>query len=233
MRFSITGGSDVAGSAERAPFGLDQFDRSAVSDKAATYFPDPLTSEGADGRPCLTHDRLLDVLHYDPQSGVFTWLKGRRAGRKAGTITQQGYNQIKVDAKLYRANRLAIFYVTGHWPKNLVDHKNLMRSDDRFENLREATHSQNNVNRLPQSNNRSGRRGVYWQEAAGKWHVSVQHAGRRHYVGLFDTLEAASAAYDETALRLHGEFARPNSPQDTYSPWAVRRPSNSLRSTYP
>lgn len=53
MRFSITGGSDVAGSAERAPFGLDQFDRSAVSDKAATYFPDPLTSEGADGRPCI------------------------------------------------------------------------------------------------------------------------------------------------------------------------------------
>ena len=53
MRFSITGGRDVTGSAERAPFGLDQLDRSAVSDKAATYFPDPLTSEGADGRPCI------------------------------------------------------------------------------------------------------------------------------------------------------------------------------------
>lgn len=250
----IAGGRDVSRSAERAPFGLDQFDRLAggIIPAPNSSNPDPRTLAGADGRRDLTRERLLGLLRYDPGTGVFTWLSGKNVGKTAQARNRDGYIVITIDRVQYRAHRLAIFYMTGIWPAHQVDHINLMKSDNRFANLREATQAENHRNRPAQSNNKCGRRGVYWQESAGKWHVSLRHNGKRHYVGLFVSLEAASAAYDEAALRLHREFARPNSTQavpyshsqvpsprpadkpeagsllpsvsGAYSPWHVQRP---------
>ena len=73
----------------------------------------------------LTQERLKEVLHYDPETGIFMWLvapNGRiRVGMEAGS-SHDGYIGIKVDRILYKAHRLAWFYMTGEWPANDVDH---------------------------------------------------------------------------------------------------------------
>src|SRR5262245_14670047 len=99
----------------------------------------------------LTAARLRKLLHYDPRTGVFTWLVDRRGrfarkGAKAGTISGNGYCQICIDCRLYLSSRLVIFWMTGKWPKRFVDHINGNKADNRWCNLREASPSQNGGN---------------------------------------------------------------------------------------
>lgn len=158
----------------------------------------------------LDHSFLLSVLHYDPDTGVFTWRvalsRRTRVGEVAGTRMREGYTAIAVCKKKYPAGRLAFFYMTGEWPNEEIDHRNGDRSDDRWANLREASRAENNRNRGIQRTNRSGFKGVY---AVGKkWAASVRTNGRANYLGLYETPEAASLAYQTEAEKLHGAFAR-------------------------
>src|SRR5215467_13054369 len=98
----------------------------------------------------LTHTRLRQVLNYNPKTGVFRWRINKRGharkGNRAGTITASGYRQIKLDQECFSAGPLAIFWMTGRWPKVIADHINMVRDENRWSNLREATHSQNHAN---------------------------------------------------------------------------------------
>jgi hypothetical protein len=98
----------------------------------------------------LIAERLREVLNYDQHTGVFTWRvspsNNVRVGARAGNVDTQGYRLISVDAKLYRANRLAWLYMTGEWPLTPLDHINCVRDDERWANLRPATVRQNNAN---------------------------------------------------------------------------------------
>lgn len=155
----------------------------------------------------ISHARLQDVLHYNPETGEFRWRKkqGRRkSGDVSGSVTGRGYCQITVDKTLYQAHRLAWFYMTGVWPRMFIDHINGIRTDNRFFNLREATRSQNN------QNSRSSRgtsicRGV-WKVRHNKWQAGIRINGKRHYLGHFGTEEEAAAAY-KSAQRLFHPFA--------------------------
>lgn len=89
-----------------------------------------------------------------------------------------------------------------------VDHANCDGLDNRRANLRVATLAQNGQNARRPKHNKSGFKGAYWNKFARKWQSDIQANGRRHYLGLFDTPEAAHAAYVEAAKHLHGEFAR-------------------------
>lgn len=94
-------------------------------------------------------ERLRTVLDYDPVTGVFTWTEAgsmKMHGKRAGTIRERGWRAIGIDGYVYRAGRLAWFYMTGEWPPVTIDHKNRIRDDDRFENLRCATHAENGRN---------------------------------------------------------------------------------------
>ena len=94
-------------------------------------------------------DRLHDVLHYDPLTGVFRWrvARGSRAaGDVAGGISGAGYRQIGIDGRYYQASRLAWLYTTGEWPDGEIDHKNGVHDDNRWDNLRDVTHTENNQN---------------------------------------------------------------------------------------
>ena len=97
----------------------------------------------------LSHERLKEVLEYDPGTGISTWLVDRtgtaRAGARAGCIHKSsGYRVIRIDGKLYREHRVIFFWMTGKWPDKEVDHRDLDKSNNRWHNLREATRSQNN-----------------------------------------------------------------------------------------
>lgn len=91
-----------------------------------------------------------------------------------------------------------------------TDHVNGNGLDNRRENLRKATGSQNGANRKGWG--KSNFLGVDWQSDAGKWRARVKKFGVRRSLGLFATEEAAALAYDEAAREIHGEFARLNFP---------------------
>ena len=107
----------------------------------------------------ITQARLKELLTYDPETGYFTRnvnVKGANAGERAGTITAKGYIAIGIDRKHYLAHRLAFLYMTGEWPKELVDHKDTIKINNKWENLREATNSQNKRNVGARKTNKSG-----------------------------------------------------------------------------
>jgi len=162
----------------------------------------------------LTHERLLELLHYSPETGE--WLRRKTKGKQivgsvAGYIHKgyrQGYRKICIDGQIYRSHKLAIFYMTGDWPKVIVDHENCIPSDDRYENLREATISQNNANKKISKRNTSGIKGVYWHKHDKRWCVKITVAKKQIWIGSFLEKEKAAEAYAEAAERYFGEFAR-------------------------
>jgi hypothetical protein len=105
----------------------------------------------------MEHTYLTSVLHYTPETGEFLWNLPRpkiRVGQRAGYKKKNtGYIYIEIDGKSYSAHRLAWFYVTGTFPKKQIDHINRNRSDNRYENLREATNSQNKANSIHTNKN--------------------------------------------------------------------------------
>ncbi|WP_442866791.1 AP2 domain-containing protein [Agrobacterium sp. ST15.13.015] len=88
-----------------------------------------------------------------------------------------------------------------------VDHRNLIKRDNAFLNLREASHAQNMANQTVRSSNKSGVRGVYWEKTSGKWRASINAGGRRIDLGKFKTKEQAAAARAAAVTIHHGEFA--------------------------
>lgn len=152
----------------------------------------------------LTHERLLEVLHYDPATGIFTWLKGQDAGRQAGTRDPRGYIKISIDGRRYYGHRLAWFYVTDRWPDPEADHEDLNKSNNRWANLREATPSQNRCNRRAVR----GLKGASLHNSGTGWVSQIKKNGRVHYLGFFETEELAHAAYVRAISQHHGEFGR-------------------------
>ena len=152
----------------------------------------------------IEHARLLEVVSYDPSSGVFTrCLDDKPIGRP----DRKGYLLFSVCNQNYRAHRLAWLYMTGSWPSAEIDHINGDPGDNRWANLRQCNHQQNNHNQPMRRNNTSGVKGVSWNSRARKWHVQVCLNYKIHNGGLYETLTEADAAARALRLRLHGEFA--------------------------
>jgi HNH endonuclease/AP2 domain len=159
--------------------------------------------------PLITQDYLQGILSYSPESGNFVWLiqYGRaHPGKIAGSVRKDGYVCIKIEGIPYKAHRLAWLYMTGEWPIGRVDHEDNCQSNNRWENLRLASHSQNMANRKLNKNNRSGFKGVSLKN--GRYFAYVSKDGSRYSLGYFDDPEEAHAAYLAKAQELHGKFAR-------------------------
>lgn len=163
----------------------------------------------------ITHARLLELLTYDAASGVFVWNgregRGRHEkcgpGRVAGHLGPKGYVAIKVDGVTYKAHRLAWFYVTGEWPPELIDHKDGVRNNNAFRNLRPADLKQNAQNTLkPSRNNKSGYLGVSWDKGKEKWVPTIHINGRNKRLGAYAKPEEAYAVYLR-AKAVHHSFA--------------------------
>ena len=153
----------------------------------------------------LTPDFLRHLLHYDPLTGVWTWMnplpRSRvRRGDVAGRLTSQGRRQIRIASGFYYSSRLAWLYMTGEWPEDQIDHINRIKDDDRWENLRPATQSQNSFNRDWCEEN-GDLRGI--RKHGNQWTASI--AG--NYLGLFKTLDEAKSARDAALKEYAGPFA--------------------------
>ena len=161
----------------------------------------------------LSHEELRRLLHYNPETGQFTWRVARggkaRKGSVAGTKTPHtGYSQLVINRTIYKQHRLAWFYMTGKWPSDQIDHINGIRDDNRFHNLREATCSQNLHNVGLKSSNSTGYKGVSLHKPSGKYVANITVKGRQLYLGIFEAPEEAHAAYKKKALEIAGQFAR-------------------------
>jgi hypothetical protein len=89
----------------------------------------------------------------------------------------------------------------------IIDHINHDTLDNRRQNLRKCTGTQNKTNSKIYRNNKSGFKGVHWHKRDGTWGASIGYNGKQIHIGYFATLEEAARAYNETARQLHGEFA--------------------------
>ena len=164
--------------------------------------------------------RLVD---FDPVTGRLIWktrqLEDCKSPKRCAHWNEQfagkkiherhnayGYTSIKIMGKQILTHRAIWALATNDWPKDVLDHVNGMRDDNRLANLRAATQSQNLCNRGAQSNSISGFKGVSPHQ--GKWCARVARLGKTIRKTGFDSPEEASAAYYSMAKHLHGEFAR-------------------------
>lgn len=161
----------------------------------------------------LTAELLREMLHYDPETGVFVWRvlnlyrREIKIGDIAGHLDRSGYWVVKVYGGRYMAHRLAWFYVHGDWPPHQVDHINGVRHDNRLCNLRLATRTENARNRARRVDNSSGHAGVSFDKRDKNWRVQSTLNGRHAYIGSFATLAEAVAARDEFTAAHWGDFS--------------------------
>jgi len=152
----------------------------------------------------LTQAKLQAQIHYDPETGLFTWIK---TNNKAGYYPENKYSQIGLNNKLYYGHRLAWLYVYGYFPQ-YVDHINGIKSDNRLINLRKATNQQNACNSKIPVTNTSRIKGVMWNKNAKKWQVQMKIDGIQKHFGYFKDIEFAELVAQEIRSKYHGEFAR-------------------------
>ncbi len=156
-----------------------------------------------------SQEELHRIFEYNPNDGLFRWKvkKARRVqiGNAAGTLHPNGYVYIKIADIRYFAHVLAWIYIYGERP-DMLDHIDRCRSNNRIENLRVCTGSQNKYNSSRYCNNTSGKRGVSWHKQYQKWQAYINIDGRRKYLGRFPSIEEATIAYETAARELQGEF---------------------------
>lgn len=149
--------------------------------------------------------RFKHLLHYCPISGNFTFKVSRgniSEGSIAGSINN-GYVQISIDNIHYMGHRLAWLYMYNEWPTPTTDHIDGNRSNNAISNLRVATQSENNQNKLS-TNNVTGFRGVY--RSGSKFATSIKIDKKDVYLGTYSTPEEASFIYENKAKEIHGAF---------------------------
>ena len=158
--------------------------------------------------PPITQEQLRELLHYDPETGVFTrkvaTSNSVKVGDVAGSPSSNEYINIRVHGRLQKAHRLAWLYVHGTWPTEDIDHVNRDRTDNRLLNLREATRQENMHNTSKLSSNKSGHPGVHWDIKANKWCAQIGHNRRSTYLGQFADIEDAVAARKAGELKYWG-----------------------------
>lgn len=145
----------------------------------------------------IDQNQLKELLSYNPDTGVFIWLKSYNnavTGKQAKTKGRNGYIDIKIKGVRYYAHRLAWLYMTGEQPKNVIDHIDRDKTNNKFNNLRDVSVKENINNQIkPNANNSTGVRGVMPYINGYSSQISVN--GKNIHLGVFKSIEDAEAAY--------------------------------------
>ena len=155
----------------------------------------------------LTQERLKELLHYEPESGFFTWrIRSSMStpGERAGGLHGFGYRQIGLDYNKYLEHHLAWLYMTGEWPVDEIDHINNVRDDNRWCNLREANRSQNGHNKRLHPKSTTGFPGVSRHGNAYRATISVDK--KSLHLGRFATLAETRVARLLAEVQYFGHF---------------------------
>jgi len=158
----------------------------------------------------ITAEEARQLFHYNPETGDLTWKVGRkgvRVGRPIQRDNGSGYRRVCVDKRVYLVHRIVWLITYGRWPNGIVDHINGVPADNRIDNLRECTQSQNMRNIPANKRNTSGKKGVSWSTRERKWIAQIRYGGKKRRLGAYTTIEAAHSAYCEAAVKHHKEFA--------------------------
>lgn len=159
----------------------------------------------------ITAEYVRQILSYDPHTGIFAWKEKtcRKVvvGTQAGGLNVAGYVVIGIGGRTYYAHQLAWLYMTGEFVRR-IDHRDTVKYNNRWTNLRIASPQQNGLNAKRHAHNTSGFKGVSWHRASGKWSAYIILDNRKRHLGLHETPEAAHAAYLRAAVRAQPEFAR-------------------------
>ena len=137
----------------------------------------------------------------------------RYADTEAGSATDRGYIVVRIFGRRFLAHRIAYAIHHGLDMESIpdeIDHKNQDGTNNSATNLRPATHSQNLCNVGKWSSNTSGLKGAFWSKRRRRWESKIRHAGKRYYLGTFNSAMEAHEAYKAKAEMLHQEFARMN-----------------------
>lgn len=151
-------------------------------------------------RPKLTQEYLKSILHYDPDTGFFTWLRAlgsTRIGKRAGSFEvsrTKRYIRLQIDGARYHAHRLAFLYMEGSLPENCVDHISGDGTANKWVNLRRATRQENQRNMRLSVRNTSGHSGVGWDKVNNKWSCLISVGGKNIRIGRFADIRDAIAA---------------------------------------
>lgn len=163
----------------------------------------------------VTAEEARQMLSYEPETGLLRW-KVERYRKHAGDIAgcshtcKNGYRRvtISINYKRYLAHRIIWLIVKGVWPENEIDHEDNDGVNNRWKNLREATHDQNGKNLKLKKNNKTGVSGVSWCAKRQMYRVRVNADYKEIFLGYFDSVETAKNARNIAVQEHHGEFGR-------------------------
>ena len=156
----------------------------------------------------ISKEVLNDLFLY--QDGCLIRKVGQ-GNRKAGTIVgckqKTGYLIAQISKRFYYVHRLVFMMHHGYMPKT-IDHIDGNPSNNRIENLRPCTQTENACNKTKQINNSSGHKNVYWASHHKRWVACVNYKGKKYTFGTFKNLDDAVSAAQTGRAKIHGKFAR-------------------------
>lgn len=162
----------------------------------------------ADFETGLLKWKARPVSHFKNEISRNKW-NCRTAGKPAGGPHKEGYSSVYVEWQGKRhgllVHRVLWAMKHGEWPRNTIDHINMDRTDNRICNIREATYTENNVNR---PSRRNGLKGVVFCKQTGRYRAQVSYKNKSIWLGRFKTEIEAHEAYMNKCKELYGEFAR-------------------------
>jgi len=151
--------------------------------------------------------KLHELFQY--KDGNLIWRESRRkarAGNVAGRKKSNGYCEVHVNGRLHGTHRIIFMMFHGYMPK-IIDHIDGDPSNNKIENLREASIAQNAMNSKKPSNNTSGFKGVYFCNRTNKWVAQCWALNTKHNLGHFQDIQDAAKAVSDFRNSHHGEFA--------------------------